>query len=256
MFALAALLLAAPLTFQELAPGIEYGTTRWVEKPTFADGLLHVVRIDPAKTELRVGLSSREHVKNRTAGEWAEGLGLTVAINAGMFSTDYRSNVGYLRSEAHLNNPSWNKYQSVLAFSPGQAAMVDLDSAGAKQRLEAYSTVIQNLRLIRDPGTNVWKPSARRWSEAAVAMDTKGRILFLFSRSPLSMDEFIKKLLALPLEVTHAMHVEGGPEASLSIRAGDLRVDLSGSYETGFNENDDNRQQWALPNVIGVSPRR
>jgi hypothetical protein len=50
------------------------------------------------------------------------------------------------------------------------------------------------------------------------------------------------------------MHAEGGPEASLSIRAGDKKIDLCGSYETGFNENDLNGRQWPIPNVIGVIP--
>ena len=178
-----------------------------------------------------------------------------VAINAGMFETDYRSNVGFLRSGAHLNNPRWNTYQSALAFGPGTAFMADLDAPDAKQRLEPVDTVIQNLRLIRAGGVNVWKPGPRKWSEAAVAADDQRRILFLFSRSPLSMKEFGDKLLAMPLHITHAMHVEGGPEASLSIRAGSRKIDLSGSYETGFNENDGNAGQWPLPNVIGVVPR-
>ena len=30
------------------------------------------------------------------------------------------------------------------------------------------------------------------------------------------------------------------------------RLDLAGSYETGFFERDSNTQQWALPNVLGV----
>ena len=51
------------------------------------------------------------------------------------------------------------------------------------------------------------------------------------------------------------MHVEGGPEASLSIRAGARKIDLSGSYETGFNENDSNAAQWPVPNVIRVIQR-
>ena len=112
MFALVALLLATPVELKELAPGIEYGTT------AFGAGLLYVVRIDPVKAELKVGLASREKVKNRTAGEWADGLGLTVAINAGMFSTDYLSNVGYLRSGGHLNNAS----QNIICFQKSSSA--------------------------------------------------------------------------------------------------------------------------------------
>ncbi len=249
MFALVALILAAPLQLEELAPGIDYGTT------AFGEGLLHVVRIDPLKAGLKVGLASRDKVKNRTAGQWADDLGFTVAINAGMFNMDYVSNAGYLRSGEHLNNASWNKYQSALGFGPAGAAMIDLDSPGAKKKLEAFPTVIQNLRVIKGAGTNVWKPAPRKWSEAVVATDDKGRLLFLFSRAPLTMKEFGDKILALPLGITRAMHAEGGPEASLSIRTAELKLDLCGSYETGFNENDDNHQQWPLPNVIGVSPR-
>ena len=251
LFALVALILAAPLQWKQLAPGIDYATTAWTD-----EGLLHLVRIDPAKAELKVGLASENQAQSRTAGDWADGLGFTVVINAGMFAKDQRSNVGYLRNGTHENNPSWNEYRSALGFGPAGAAMVDLDTEGAKKRLEAFSTVIQNLRLIKGPGVNVWKTQPRKWSEAALAADAKGHVYFLFSRAPLSMKEFDDKLLALPLGITQAMHVEGGPEASLSIRAGDLRVDLSGSYETGFNENDSNPRQWALPNVIGVSPRR
>jgi hypothetical protein len=169
---------------------------------------------------------------------------------------DQLSNVGYLRSGEHLNNPKWNQYRSALAFSPGRAELLDLDSPGAMKRLESFETVVQDLRLIKSTGErNVWKGGPRKWSEAAIAADDKRRILFLFSRAPLTMKEFNDKLLALPLGITHAMHAEGGPEASLSIRAGDVRLDLCGSYETGFNENDDNRHQWPIPNVIGVSAR-
>jgi hypothetical protein len=50
-----------------------------------------------------------------------------------------------------------------------------------------------------------------------------------------------------------AMHVEGGPEASLSIHAGGVDLDLNGSYETGFNENEGEKSQWPIPNVLGVA---
>jgi hypothetical protein len=53
-------------------------------------------------------------------------------------------------------------------------------------------------------------------------------------------------------ELTGAMFVEGGPEASLYARAGDHAVAEMGSFETDFTENDDNRVFWPLPNVIGL----
>ena len=66
------------------------------------------------------------------------------------------------------------------------------------------------------------------------------------------MRDFNALLLSLPLDIQQAMHLEGGPEASLSIHVPGLDVDLCGSYETGFLENDSNKAQWAIPNVLGV----
>lgn len=66
------------------------------------------------------------------------------------------------------------------------------------------------------------------------------------------MQELNDTLLALPLGITSAMHVEGGPKASLSIHAGGVDLDLNGSYETGFNENEDEKAQWPIPNLLAV----
>src|SRR5205823_8824159 len=106
--------------------------------------------------------------------------------------------------------------------------------------------MVQNLRLIKSPGVSVWKKNGRAWSESAVAQDKQGRVLFLFTREPYEMAEWTAKLLALPLEVVRAFHVEGGPEASLSLHAKALRVDFNGSYETGFVENDGVKQQQPI----------
>jgi hypothetical protein len=67
------------------------------------------------------------------------------------------------------------------------------------------------------------------------------------------MWELNRLLLALPLGIVRAMHLEGGPEASLSIHAGGVDLDLCGSFETGFVPDDSNRVQWALPAVLGVA---
>ena len=119
--------------------------------------------------------------------------------------------------------------------------------------------MVQNLRLIKQvngQGVNVWRNRPKRWSEAALAADSKGRLLFVFCRSPFRMAVLNKILLGLPLQIVRAMHLEGGPEASLTIRAGGVKLDLAGSFETRFNENDKNRAQWRLPNVLGVRRAR
>jgi len=255
----------APIQWAALEPGIEYAT---VEPPgprdLPTDGRLHIVRIDPRRRQLEAVMSGGDDAKLRPAGQWCRERHLAVAINMGMYETDQRTNTGYARKAAYVNNGHWSgKYKVALGFSPAKPAaaagappvvMADLDNPGDKERLSTYGTVIQNLRLIRG-GHNVWQKQDRRWSEAAVAVDKQGRVLFLFCRYPHTMPELNDLLLALPLELDTAMHVEGGPEASLSIHAGKVNLDLNGSYETGFVENDGERRQWPIPNVLGVRGR-
>jgi len=220
-------------------------------------GSLYVVRVDPRRAHLQVGLASETGTGPRTAGEWCQRAGLSVAINVGMFQTDQKSNVGYLRHGKHLNNGRWNAYRSVLATRPKDPSLPalvwrDLDQTNVTANLSEYEIVVQNLRLIAGKGKNVWSQNGKRWSEAAVAADSNGHLLFLFSRAPYSMRDFNELLLKLPLNVTQAMHVEGGPEASLSIHTASVNLDLSGSFETGFRPDDTNREQWPIPNVLGV----
>ena len=147
---------AQTLPWRELQPGVEYATS----------GPLNIVRV--------------------TAAEWCKTERLAVAINAGMFQGDGRSNVG-------------------------------------------------------------WAQTAKRWSEAAIGVDSHGR-----PRTAYTMHDFNDMLLRMPLDIAGAMHVEGGPEASLSIHTNGFDLDLAGSYETGFLENDSNDRQWPIPNVLGV----
>ena len=241
-----------------LEPGIEYAT---VEPPgaraLSIDGRIHLVRIDPRRRTLQAAMAGGDDGKLRPAGRWCRERKLAVAINMGMYEKDVRTNTGYARKAGYVNNGHWGaKYKAALGFGPGKPGaapvfMADLDNPGDKARLADYGTVVQNLRLIR-AGQNVWTKQDRRWSEAAVGVDKQGRVLFIFCRYPHAMKELNDILLALPLDIDTAMHVEGGPEASLSIHAGRVNLDLNGSYETGFVENDGESQQWPIPNVLGV----
>ncbi|MCU0697123.1 MAG: phosphodiester glycosidase family protein [Myxococcaceae bacterium] len=249
--------LAQAVAFQPLQPGVEYGTLTLTKRPEAGDGKLHVVRVDPALAELDLGLASQTG-QLRTAAQWAHAKDFSVVINAGMYETDYRSNVGRLVHGEHVNQRPWKKsYQSVLVFGPltpglPRAQLLDRDAPDFEAQVKGYRTVVQNLRLVKGTGENVWKPNKRRWSEAFVAVDDAGRLLFAFTRTPFEMAALMDLVLASDLHVLRAMHVEGGPEASLTIRAEGVNVDLAGSYETGFFPRDDNRQQWELPNVLGV----
>jgi hypothetical protein len=241
-------------SWRAVAKGVEYAALALAPPIPLGDGVLHVVRIEPGTATLRAHLASEPGEHARTAREWCEAKGLVAAINLGMYQTDMRSNVGHARKGTHLNNRGFNAYRSFLAFDPRRsdlapAVLLDGDEAGVRAVLSDYGTAIQNLRLIRAPGINVWEQQDKRWAEAAIAQDEQGRVLFLLTRSPFSMWELNERLLALPLGIRRAMHVEGGPEASLSVCAPGLALHLGGDWETGA---DAAARQRPIPNIVGV----
>ncbi len=256
---------AAELKWTELEPGIEYGTAeapgpRQPSLPLSIDSRIHLVRVDPKRRSLEAVMAGAGDARARTAAQWCRERRLAVAINMGMFETDRRTNTGYARSAGYVNNGHWaGKYKAALGFGPLKRdaptlVLSDLDDPAAKARLADYGTVVQNLRLIK-AGHSVWEQQERRWSEAAVGVDRQGRLLFIFSRTPYTMRELNDILLALPLALESAMHMDGGPPASLSIHAGGVDLDLNGSFETGAVETDAVRAQSPIPNVLGVRRR-
>jgi hypothetical protein len=244
-----------------LAKGIEYGVLQVKPFPEIGDGIIHIARIDPAKAQLKLLPASEYDKKSRTTARWCKEFNLVAAINAGMYQEDLITNVGYLRNGSHIQNKRWSsKYKSALAFDPKKegippAILVDLDVPDAINSLSDYNAVVQNLRLMKADAVNVWAKQDKKWSETAVGMDRDGRVLFLFCRSPLTMWDFNEVIKSLGLGMIRMMHVEGGPVASLSIRTPGITLDLSGSYETKIQEDNMNKEQWPIPNIIGVQTR-
>jgi exopolysaccharide biosynthesis protein len=220
--------------------------------------LITVIRINPNYYDLVLLTASELGEMNMSVKDWLKSYDLVCAINAGMFQTDFKSNVGYMKNYKHINHKKINsKYFSIAAFNPvdegsPKIRIFDSDETNIHQIIKSYHTVIQNLRLIKRPGINRWKNQNKKWSEAALGEDQRGNVLFIFSRSPYSMYELNQSLLSLPIEIVCAQHLEGGPEASLYLNHNGIEIKRVGSYETDFNENDDNNKYWSIPNVIGL----
>jgi hypothetical protein len=250
--------------WQTLAPGMEIIRIQTLKPSAFGDSKITVLRIDPSLWELEaIGILQTGESAGHTAREWCKKHKYTAAINAGMFGSDNKTHLGYLRSRDHVFNSRVNNYQSVLAFDPREGRKVpgfrifDLDAPQSNLQaiLADYASAVQNLRLIKRPGLNQWGKQTREWSEAAVGEDGEGRVLFIYSRSPFSMHDLNQELLAAGIGVVAAQHMEGGPEAQLYVHAGETELEMFGSYETSFKENDQNEMAWPVPNVIGVRPR-
>jgi hypothetical protein len=253
----------ASTPWQTLAPGMELRVlTATTPSPT-GDSKITVLRIDPKLWQLEfMGITRTGEASGHTGREWCEKHKFAAAINAGMFDTDYKTHLGYVAAGDHLNSGRINKYQSVAAFDPRRPTLpgfriFDLDVPGTTvpDILRDYASAVQNLRLVKRPGSNQWERQGRSWSEAALGEDSAGRILFIFSRSPFSMHDFNRELLAANIGLVAAQHLEGGPEAQLYLHVGKVEMELFGSYETSFREDNSNATPWPVPNVLGVRPR-
>ena len=69
------------------------------------------------------------------------------------------------------------------------------------------------------------------------------------------MHDLNEQLLSLDIDLVCAQHLEGGPEAQLSVRAGGADIEMFGTYATFLRGNDESTRAWPIPNVIGLRPR-
>ncbi|MHB8835469.1 MAG: phosphodiester glycosidase family protein [Candidatus Methylomirabilia bacterium] len=224
------------------------------------DAQVQVLRVDPRRWELTLhGLRSGDS-GGYTAREWSRREGLAAAINAGLYQADYRTHSGYMRADGTVFSRGTNGYLSAAAFDPVNPndppfRIFELDDDPLATVLQRYRRVVQNLRLVKRPAENRWAPQQRRWSEAALGEDREGRALLIFCGAPLPLDRLIEALLALPLGLVAAQHLEGGSQAQFFVAAGGQTIELVGGYEGILSTPDADRTAWPIPNVIGVRAR-
>jgi hypothetical protein len=219
-----------------------------------AEGRITVVRVDPARFDLKLLASSAPgEGDRRTARAWAYRSGASVVINAAMYQEDYRTSVSLMRTVDHINQRRLSKDKAVLVFDPVVSGVppvkiVDRDCERLEDAAVRYGTLVQSIRMISCDGKNVWAPSDRRFSAAAIGVDRGGRILFIHARTPWPIHDLVDALLAAPVELAQAMYVEGGPEAQLFVRGGGKELEWIGTFEGA----DANARAWPVPNVVAA----
>ena len=249
--------------WKRIDDGLHYGIFDVSAPRVVGKAKILVIHIDPGLYEFSLLAASelRLPAGSLTVKEWADKYRLVAAINAGMFQEDLKTNVGYMKNYGHINNPRLHrKYASVFAFNhktAGAPPMIwDTDAKQLKQIINEYHTVIQNLRLIKRPGLNRWGPQENRWSEAALGQDKAGNLLFIFSKSPLSMHDLGNILLALPIGIACAQHLEGGSQASLYLRHRGVEIKEVGASDLVMTVSRANDGFLPIPNVIGIMKKK
>ena len=264
LFTLLGALASAPFLVMDTAradePGIVVERIRASVAPELpiGDRIITLVRVDLSKYRLRI-LTEERHGERRSLPRWVREHGLAGAINAGMFLPSGRS-VGFMMQDGAIaSNRRVTKYRGVVGFGPrGSAPTLAIGGRGCAHGLDAfarrYENVLQAYRMIDCRGRAVAWPNRKRYSAAGFGVDDEGRAVFMHTRTPYRMT-VLNRMLADGHGLRGMIYMEGGPEASLVVNAEGHRITEMGSYEDGFNENDDNDVFWQVPNIVAFEAR-
>ncbi|MCM2332940.1 MAG: phosphodiester glycosidase family protein, partial [Anaeromyxobacteraceae bacterium] len=149
--------------FASLEPGLELALLPG-PPATQGDGLIAVVRIDPARFKVELlNASAPGEGRPRSVRDWAFRAGASAAINASLYQADWRTAVGLMRSRDHVNHTRVGKDRAVLAFDPVVSGVApvriidrdceDLDTAG-----RSYAGLVQSIRMVSCQRVGVWAP--------------------------------------------------------------------------------------------------
>ena len=248
------------IVWKNLEIGLDYAIVDASAKSTHADSKIDVLRINPAYFSFELECMEQKKSGNKKIDQICKDNNLIAAINAGMFKLEgnFQTCTGYMKNGTYTNNATLNpSYKNVFAFnskdtSKKSAALIDItcqDWATAKNNYTSFS---QGIRMVNCEGKATWQASEKKWSMVLLGEDTSGNILFIFCRSPYKVLDFTNMLLQSELKIKRLMYLEGGPEASFYVNHSNASIQKMGSYETGFNENNNNGVYWEIPNVIGI----
>lgn len=247
--------------FSGLEPGLELAQLPMPGGSPAGDDLI-VLRIYPEYFDLKLlNASDSAQGEPRSARQWCADNGLVAAINASMFQTDQLTSVSLMQSAEHVNNARLSRDRAVLAFDRAdttvpRADIIDLTCQDFEALRPRYRSLVQSIRMVSCTGENTWSQQPRQTSIAAIAIDSRGRILFLHCRPPMSTHDFIAALLNLKLDVTKAMYAEGGSQAQVYVRTANTELERNGKIEGGvLIDIQDTSAAWPIPNVIGIVRR-
>ncbi len=246
--------------WKQLAKGIDYCETDAPKVSVVNDSKLSLVRINPELVEFVLLTASEHDKKAKTVATWADSFDLNIAVNAGMYDVgNMLTSKGFLRNFEHHNNGTVHpNYKSALCFNPvdslqSKFEIFDLECYPMDSVRAGYYCIAQGLRMIDCNSQPIgWNKRKQSCSMIVAATDISGNLYFVFTRSPYTHNEMIRFMLSFPFKINAAIYLEGGPETSLYINAGDTKIEKVGSYISNTYANDKNDHFWPIPNVIGV----
>ncbi|MEQ1832746.1 MAG: phosphodiester glycosidase family protein [Candidatus Eisenbacteria bacterium] len=249
----------AALHWREIAPGVEFAILRgepWCRRGSAA---IAVVRLDPERVRVRVNHWSQTGADHPLdVVEWQQHTHAVAVFNAGQFYPDYRY-MGLLSSGGRwFSKRAHPGYQALLVADRrgpgggGGAQILDLSDPERARDSLAWKEVAQSFMLFDSSGTLRVRRSERIANRTVVAEDRHHRLLVLVSEGSYTLADFAFVLQNSPLQLTHAMSMDGGREAELVVARGAFRYASFGPWLDSKEHPDALSSRTPLPAVISV----
>ena len=247
-----------------LAKGVEFIEMPAPQKSILGDSKLSILRLEPEQLQFFMYNATQFDKTRLTAPQWADSFDLNIVMNAGMYDlANGLIHRGYLKNGEHVNNAQVNPgYNSMIAFAPKDSLnsnfeILDLQCENWSEVCTQYSCYAQGMRMIDcNGGPMGWNKRNQSCSMLVAAKDEKGRIWFIFTRSPYTHNQMIAFMKTFKDDLRNAIYLEGGPETSVYIKIGDTKIEKIGSYVSQTYPKDTNYEFWELPNVIGIRTKQ
>ena len=243
--------------WRTLRPGAEFTTFRgdmWCKR---GPGEVAALRLDPARVRLRMrhySLMPEGYPLNIV--EWKRRTGALAVFNAGQYYEDF-TYMGLLVCDGRAVSATMHPgYKAALVAAPDSggpgARVLDLTKEPIDPEHPGWREVAQSFMLIDGSGAVRIRKSDRIANRTVVAEDRRGRLLVITSEGAYTLADFATLLKSTPLEIDHAMCMDGGYEAELCVGVDNFRYASFGRWQQDADAAESPGAMTPLPAVVTV----
>ena len=242
--------------WRSLTPGAEFALLRGEPYCRHGSADIAVLRLDPSRVGLKVLHFTRQpDHRPLSLPEWQKRLRAMAVFNAGQYYPDL-SYMGMLVSDGEVvSSRPHPSFRAALVATPDRgprdAKVLDLNQVSLKAARGEWREIAQSFMLFDQKGQRRVRKTEQVANRTVVGQDRRGNLVVITSEGGYTLWEFAELLQRSPLQLTHAMSMDGGHEAGLCVVAGRFR------YGTFGHWSDDHPPDAAvpLPAVVAVMAR-
>lgn len=251
--------------WRHLRPGLEFAVIRGEPYCRRGSADIGVLRVDPERFRFAVhhyGEQSEQRPPDIV--EWQKRTHGIAVFNAGQYYPDM-TYMGLLVSNGEvISSKRHPEFEAALVAEPkrttrrrgarvARARVLDLKDEPLDDEAPGWDEVAQSFMLLDRRGEVRVRKSDRIANRTLVGEDRQGRLVIVTTEGGYTLWELAQLIRSGPLELAHAMCMDGGAEAKLLIKHEDFVWASFGPW----NGDDDGgaRADVPLPAVIGIYPR-